>query len=40
MAYRESNVFKLPDRVGVRFSCEIKLCVKDGGGCNGVTVNF
>uniref|UniRef100_A0A915DC67 ZP domain-containing protein n=1 Tax=Ditylenchus dipsaci TaxID=166011 RepID=A0A915DC67_9BILA len=31
LAYRESYVFKFADRVGVRFSCEIKLCVKDGG---------
>ncbi|KAI1724489.1 zona pellucida-like domain-containing protein [Ditylenchus destructor] len=33
MAYRESYVFKFADRVGVRFACEIKLCVKEDGGC-------
>lgn len=40
LAYRESYVFKFADRVGMRFSCEIKLCVKDSGGCNDITVNF
>lgn len=41
LAYRESYVFKFADRVGMRFSCEIKLCIKDGGGCNDITVlNF
>ncbi|KAH7728187.1 CRE-CUTL-11 protein [Aphelenchoides avenae] len=37
MAYRESYVFKFADRVGVRFQCEIKLCFKRDGGCNGIT---
>ncbi|CAD5229539.1 unnamed protein product [Bursaphelenchus okinawaensis] len=37
MAYRESNVFKFADKVGVRFLCEIKLCLKDNGGCDGIT---
>ena len=39
MAYRESNVFKFADKVGVRFMCEIKLCLKVDGGCEGVTVS-
>ncbi|KAF7638840.1 ZP domain-containing protein [Meloidogyne graminicola] len=37
MAYRESYVFKFRDRIGVRFSCEIKLCVKAENGCEGIT---
>nr|CAD2153680.1 unnamed protein product [Meloidogyne enterolobii] len=37
MAYRESYVFKFRDRIGVRFSCEIKLCVKAENGCDGIT---
>uniref|UniRef100_A0A0N4Z1A9 ZP domain-containing protein n=1 Tax=Parastrongyloides trichosuri TaxID=131310 RepID=A0A0N4Z1A9_PARTI len=37
MAYREGYVFKFADRVAVRFQCEIKLCTKEGGGCNGIT---
>uniref|UniRef100_A0A914CE62 ZP domain-containing protein n=2 Tax=Acrobeloides nanus TaxID=290746 RepID=A0A914CE62_9BILA len=37
IAYRESYVFKFADRVGIRFQCEIRLCVKEAGGCNGIT---
>ena len=39
MAYRESNVFKFADKVGVRFMCEIKLCLKVDNGCQGITVS-
>ncbi|KAL3098041.1 hypothetical protein niasHT_027586 [Heterodera trifolii] len=37
LAYRESYVFKFRDRVGVRFSCEIKLCMKAEDGCAEIT---
>ncbi|KAK6112580.1 Zona pellucida-like domain family protein [Brugia pahangi] len=37
MAYRESLVFKFADRIIVRFQCQIRLCIKDAGGCIGIT---
>lgn len=40
MSYRESNVFKFADKIGVRFLCEIKLCLKMDGGCEGITVTL
>lgn len=40
MSYRESNVFKFADKIGVRFLCEIKLCLKMDGGCEGITVSL
>ncbi|KAK5980081.1 ZP domain-containing protein [Trichostrongylus colubriformis] len=38
MAYREAYIFKFADRISVRFRCEIRLCFKFDGGCEGVTV--
>uniref|UniRef100_A0AC35U2X4 ZP domain-containing protein n=1 Tax=Rhabditophanes sp. KR3021 TaxID=114890 RepID=A0AC35U2X4_9BILA len=37
MAYRESFVFMFADKVSVRFLCQLKLCIKENGGCNGIT---
>ncbi|KAK6036579.1 hypothetical protein COOONC_25916 [Cooperia oncophora] len=37
MAYREASIFKFADRISIRFRCEIRLCFKFDGGCDGVT---
>uniref|UniRef100_A0A7I4YZS4 ZP domain-containing protein n=1 Tax=Haemonchus contortus TaxID=6289 RepID=A0A7I4YZS4_HAECO len=37
MAYREASIFKFADRISVRFRCEIRLCLKFDGGCEGIT---
>ncbi|WKY15234.1 hypothetical protein Q1695_000597 [Nippostrongylus brasiliensis] len=37
MAYRESSIFKFADQTSIRFRCEIRLCYKHDGGCEGVT---
>ncbi|KHN87557.1 Cuticlin-1 [Toxocara canis] len=36
-AYAESQVFKFADRPGVWFFCQIQMCMKKAGMCNGVT---
>ncbi|KAI6183036.1 Cutl-8 [Aphelenchoides bicaudatus] len=36
-AYAESSVFKFADRPGVWFFCEIRMCMKKDGMCDGIT---
>ncbi|VDK31745.1 unnamed protein product [Gongylonema pulchrum] len=36
-AYAESMVFKFADRPGVWFFCQIQMCMKKSGMCDGVT---
>ncbi|VDN02424.1 unnamed protein product [Thelazia callipaeda] len=36
-AYGESMVFKFADRPGVWFFCQIQMCMKKAGMCNGIT---
>ncbi|VDK87781.1 unnamed protein product [Onchocerca ochengi] len=36
-AYGESMVFKFADRPGVWFFCQIQMCMKKDGMCNGIT---
>ncbi|VDK50006.1 unnamed protein product [Anisakis simplex] len=36
-AYAESQVFKFADRPGVWFFCQIQMCMKKAGMCDGVT---
>jgi hypothetical protein len=38
-AYAESSVFKFADRPGVWFFCEVRMCMKKDGMCDGVTVS-
>lgn len=38
-AYAESQVFKFADKPGVWFFCQIQMCMKKAGMCEGVTVN-
>lgn len=38
IAYQESHVFKFADKMITRFTCQIKICVKAGNGCQGITV--
>lgn len=37
-AYVEAHVFKFADRAVLDFQCAINICVKEGGGCTGITV--
>lgn len=39
-AYAESQVFKFADRPGVWFFCQIQMCMKKEGMCEGITVKF
>jgi hypothetical protein len=39
-AYAESSVFKFADKPGVWFFCEIRMCMKKGGMCDGITVSL
>uniref|UniRef100_A0A914W4Y0 ZP domain-containing protein n=1 Tax=Plectus sambesii TaxID=2011161 RepID=A0A914W4Y0_9BILA len=36
-AYAESHVFKFADKPGVWFFCQIQMCMKGPGMCNGIT---
>uniref|UniRef100_A0A914C671 ZP domain-containing protein n=1 Tax=Acrobeloides nanus TaxID=290746 RepID=A0A914C671_9BILA len=36
-AYAESNVFKFADKPGVWFFCQIQMCMKKDGMCDGIT---
>ncbi len=37
-AYAESQVFKFADKPGVWFFCQIQMCMKKAGMCDGITV--
>ncbi|VDM56308.1 unnamed protein product [Angiostrongylus costaricensis] len=39
-AYAESSVFKFADKPGVWFFCQIQMCMKKSGMCNGITVRI
>ncbi|KHJ47942.1 zona pellucida-like domain protein [Trichuris suis] len=38
-AEQETLVFKFADVLAVQFHCQIRLCVKANGGCDGITVS-
>ena len=38
MAYKEVYVFKFPDQPTIQFQCELLLCDKVMGKCDGITV--
>ncbi|VDO60812.1 unnamed protein product [Heligmosomoides polygyrus] len=38
-AYAESSVFKFADKPGVWFFCQIQMCMKKAGMCQGITVS-
>lgn len=38
MAFQEAHVFKFADKTITRFTCQIKICIKAGNGCDGITV--
>lgn len=37
MAFQESHVFKFADKTITRFTCQIKVCIQAGGGCDGIS---
>lgn len=38
-AYAESSVFKFADKPGVWFFCQVQMCMKKHGMCDGITVS-
>lgn len=40
LASVESHVFKFADRALLDFQCSVSICVRNGGGCDGVTVSL
>lgn len=39
-AYAESHVFKFADKPGVWFFCQIQMCMKAAGMCQGISVSY
>lgn len=39
LAYQEAQVFKYPDEAYIHFRCQIRLCTKMDGGCEGMAVS-
>lgn len=39
VAVRESHVFKYADRAVLEFQCQVTVCIKYNGGCDGITVS-